>query len=76
MSANDILNSKSPRKKVKEINPYAPGGPLWDRTTSVNYDPLKEKRVNDLRERLKEIERLKQIEKEKEPVGMGKAQEI
>lgn len=38
MSADDILNSKSPKKKVKEINPYAPGGALYDRTMSINYD--------------------------------------
>ena len=58
-TANDILNARSPVKKERNINPYGPGGALYDRTMSVNYDAEKEKRVRDLKERLKEIERLK-----------------
>lgn len=49
MTADDILNAKSPTKKNATINPYGPGGALYDRTMSVNYDAAKEKRVNDLK---------------------------
>ena len=51
--ADDILNRPSPVKYTKNNpDPYGPLGEFWDKTKSVNYDPIKEQRLKLLKDRL------------------------